>query len=168
MKKILTLILTVLLTVSVPLSTAAATADVATYIADLRQYYLEKDELTLVEETLAMASMGMLTGKTAFIPEKDGTALSLALRILAYGAVGELPEEETEQDEQKSSEQSDTEQRDTEQNDTEQDNSDKTKKYTDANDLKEMQGENGSFGDVETHCLAMMALSSRDVIYAST
>ncbi len=94
MKKILVLLLTLLLAAAFSLTSLGASVSVATELTQVRSYYTEKDQLTLFEETLAMASMGMLPGKTAFLPEKDGTAGGVAKRILAVTAIGEIPEDD--------------------------------------------------------------------------
>ena len=94
MKKILVLLLTLLLISAFSLTSLGASVSVATELTQVRSYYTEKDQLSLFEETLAMASMGMLPGKTAFLPEKDGTAGGVAKRILAVTAIGEIPEDD--------------------------------------------------------------------------
>lgn len=132
MKKLIALLLTLTLFVAIPLSSLAATANVATELTQVRSYYTEKKELTSFEETLAMASMGMLIGKTAFIPENDGTAGGLAKRILALSATEESSENDA-----------------------------------DLQKLKDFQNDNGTFGNVESHCLSILALSSRKEIYNS-
>lgn len=132
MKKITALLLTLFLVVAVPLSASAASVSVATELTHVRSYYTDKNELTLFEETLALASMGMLTGKTAFLPEHDGTAGSLAKRILAVSATGELPENDP-----------------------------------DPAALKNLQNTDGAFGNLETHCLSILALTGRKEIYNS-
>ncbi len=132
MRKIITLLLTLTLIVAIPISSLAATANVATELTQVRSYYTEQKELTSFEETLAMASMGMLIGKTAFIPENDGTAGGLAKRILAISATGEIPENDP-----------------------------------DVQTLKDFQNSDGAFGNVESHCLSLLAMASRKEIYNS-
>lgn len=132
MKKLLTVFLTIILIATLSFSAWASSASLATELTNLRKYYTKNNELTLFEETLALASVGMLTGKTAYIPESDGNTLSLAQRILAYSASGKLPEN-----------------------------------YNEPEILIDLQEENGAFGDMETHCLSMLALTSRKATYNS-
>lgn len=132
MKKFLILFLSTVLLLSIPLYAAASSVSVATELTNIRQYYTEATELTLFEETIAMAAMGMLNGRKAYYPENDGSANALACRILAYAASGEVPEN-----------------------------------YAEPDDLKSLQAENGAFGTVEEHCLAMLALSATETLYNS-
>ncbi len=132
MKKFAALLLTFLMIAAIPLSASAASVSVATELTNVRGYYTEKTELTLFEETLAMASMGMLTGKTPYLPESDGTAGGLAKRILAVSALGEIPEGDPE-----------------------------------CQTLKDLQNADGSFGNVESHCLSILALTGRKEIFNS-
>ena len=132
MKKIIALALTFTLLFALTLTAAASSVSVATELTNVRTYYSKQNQATCYEETLALASMGMLTGRTPFIPEKDGTAGELAKRILAVNATGEIPENDP-----------------------------------DAEELKQFQNTNGAFGNVESHCLSMIALSSRKAVYAS-
>ncbi len=92
MKKIFTLLLTFILIATLSLTSFGASVSVATELTQVRSYYTEQNQLTLFEETLAMASMGMLPGKTVYLPEKDGTAGGLAKHILALTATGDLSE----------------------------------------------------------------------------
>ncbi len=132
MKKITAIVLTMIMVLSIPLSAAAASVNVTTELTDVRSYYTEITELTLFEEVLAMASMGMLTGKTAKVPSEGDTAGDLAKRILIHCAIGGEPEENT-----------------------------------DVSTLKDLQNADGSFGTVESHCLAMLALTAKEEIYNS-
>lgn len=132
MKKSAILLLTLLLIATFSLSSLGASVSVATELTQVRSYYTEKNPLTLFEETLALASMGMLTGKTAYLPEVDGTAGSLAKKILAISATGEIPENDP-----------------------------------DVQTLKGFQNPDGTFGNVESHCLSILALASRKEVYNS-
>lgn len=132
MKKIMLPLLTLILILVFSFSAAASTVSVATELANVRSHYTKKTELTLFEETLALASMGMLTGRTAHIPPEATDAEGLAKRILALTAQG--TEEPTE---------------------------------AEIEALTKLQSEEGSFGPVEIHCMAMLALSSRKAIYNS-
>lgn len=132
MKKIMLPLLTFVLILLFSFSAAASTVSVATELANVRSHYTKITELTSFEETLALASMGMLTGRTAHIPPEATDAEGLAKRILALTAQGtEAPKE------------------------------------TEIKALTELQNAEGSFGPVEIHCLAMLALSSRKAIYNS-
>ncbi len=132
MKKITSFILalTVLFTLSV--TAAAASVNVSNELNEVRKYYTEQKELSLWEETLTLASTGMLTGKTVFIPESDGSAKMLALRILTQTATDRIPENDGQPKE-----------------------------------LKNLQKEDGSFGDTATQALAMLALTARKEVYNS-
>lgn len=132
MKKIAAIILTLTLLLTLTLTAAASSVSVATELTNIRSYYSQKNQATRYEETLALAAMGMLEGRTPFLPEKDGTAGTLAKRILAVNATGKIPENDT-----------------------------------DAEELKNLQNTDGAFGNVESHCLSMMALSSRKAVYGS-
>ncbi len=95
MKKIALPLLTLILILVFSFSAAASTVSVATELANVRSHYTKKTELTLFEETLALASMGMLTGRTAYVPPEATDAEGLAKRILALAAQGtEAPKEE--------------------------------------------------------------------------
>ncbi|MBO5248209.1 MAG: terpene cyclase/mutase family protein [Clostridia bacterium] len=132
MKRIVTLFLTFVFIATISLYASAATVNVTRELTNVRSVYGEKTELSSFEETLALASVGHLAGKTPFIPKNDGTAEGLAKRILAQTAAGEVPES---------------------------DNS--------VNQLKELQQGDGSFGNVDAHCLSMLALTARKEIYNS-
>ncbi|MBQ4323414.1 MAG: hypothetical protein IJC19_05695 [Clostridia bacterium] len=132
MKKLLTLTLTLLLLCGMVLTASASTVDVSRELINIQASYKEKITLTLYEETLAMASMEWLTGRTPFYPEEDGTVLSLACRVLAYSATASIPEQ-----------------------------------FPEIDKLAGMQKDDGSFGDTETHCLAMLALRSVNKTYNS-
>lgn len=132
MKKFITLSLTLLLILAFSLSSSASSVSVATEITNIRTYYAEKTEFTSFEQTIAMASMGMLAGRKAYYPENDGSAITLARRILSYTASGETPEG-----------------------------------YMEPEELKKLQSENGGFGSVETHCLAILALTASKTLYNS-
>ena len=92
MKKIVTLILSLLLIAALSLSAAASSVSLATEIANMRTYYAETKELTLWEETLVFAAMGMLTERTPFLPEETQTEDRLAQRALAQMAIGATAE----------------------------------------------------------------------------
>ncbi len=126
------MLLAMALLLALPLSASAATANVTTELTDVRSYYAQQSELTLFEETLALASMGMLTGKTPFIPQEDGTAEALAKRILSQSAANMIPETPTEPEE-----------------------------------LKGLQNNDGAFGNVESHCYSMLALTARKETFNS-
>ncbi len=132
MKKIITILLTVTLLLTLIVASAASSVSVATELTNIRSYYSKLDQIDRYEETLALATMGILSGKTPFIPEKDGTAGTLAKRILAVNAAGEVSPEDT-----------------------------------DGVELKNLQNTDGSFGNVESHCLSMIALTARNEIYNS-
>lgn len=132
MKKIIALLLTVTVVFTLCLTSSASSVSVATELTNIRSYYGKVTELTRYEETVVFASMGMLAGRTPYIPEKDGSAKTLAERILAVTATGEIP-----------------------------------KNDGDPKELKALQKEDGSFGDVAAHCLSMLALSARKEMYNS-
>ncbi len=132
MKKILALILALMLAASLSVTAFAASVDVSEDLTEIRKYYTKQTEISLWEETLVLASTGTLTGKQAFIPESDGTEKTLALRILAQTAVGQIPENDGQ-----------------------------------PKQLKELQKEDGSFGDMETHCLSILALTARKEVFGS-
>ena len=132
MKKNVTLLLTFILIIAFSLSSLGASVSVATELTQVRSYYTKQNQLTLFEETLALASMGMLPGKTAFLPEKDGTAGGFAKYIFAVSATGNLPENDP-----------------------------------DLQTLKDFQNSDGTFGNIESHCLSMLALASRKEVYNS-
>ncbi len=164
MKKIIALIfaLSSLLTLSV--TTAAASVNVSNELNEVRKYYTSQKELTFWEETLALASTGMLTGKTVFIPERDGTTKTLALRILTQTAAEQIPENDGQPKELKGLQKEDGSFGDTETQALamlaltarkEVYNSQKAYAY-----LLSQQGENGSFSDsAKTTALAICALS---------
>jgi len=89
LKKLLTLFLSLILIGAFTISAAASSVSVATELTNLRSYYAKTTEFTTLEETLTMASMGMISGRKAFIPEADGSAGTLATQILAKMAAGE-------------------------------------------------------------------------------
>lgn len=132
MKKLLTLGMALLLLMAIPLSSAASTADVSRELINIQASYGKKITLTRYEETLAMASMEWLNGRTAFYPEDDGTVDALARRVLTYAATQDIPEG-----------------------------------FSDGDKLAGMQGADGSFGNLETHCLAMLALRSMQISFNS-
>ena len=132
MKKIFTLFLTLILIAAFSLSSLGASVSVATELTQVRSYYTKQNQLTLFEETLALASMGMLPGKTAFLPKKDGTAGGLAKYLLAVTATGENSEIDS-----------------------------------DLQTLKDFQNPDGTFGNIESHCLSMLALASKKEVYNS-
>lgn len=132
MKQFIALLLTVAILLALPFSASAATANVATELTDVRSYYAEKSELTLFEETVVLAAMGMLTGKTPFIPEEDGTAGTLAKRILSRIAADAMPENSAESEA-----------------------------------LKGLQNTDGAFGNTESHCYSMLALTSAKELFNS-
>lgn len=132
MKRILTLILALLLFASLALSATASTADLSDYILALKASYQEKLVLTSFEETLGMAALDGMRGRTPFYPESDGTAKTLSLRILAYTATDSVPEV-----------------------------------FPEGDDLALLQDADGSFGDLKTHCLSMLALRTLGKSYNS-
>lgn len=132
MKRFLTLVLAFLFLCSVPLTLCAATADVANDILAFDDYYNKKKDLTLFEETLALAAVGQLAGKNLYYPENDGTTLALAKRILSYISTGTVPNN-----------------------------------YNEPEQLADMQSKDGSFGDTEAHCLAILALQASKTSYGS-
>ncbi len=131
MKKTAAFILTLVLLLTLSLNSFAL-ANVTEEISNLRSYYAKRESVDLWEETLALASMGILTGRTPHLPEQDGTAGTLAKRILAVSATGNVPQEDS-----------------------------------DAKTLKDLQNTDGSFGNVESHCLSMLALTAREELYNS-
>ena len=142
MKRIVTFLTVFLLICAIPLTAFGASVSVATEISQIKTYYQDKSDLTSWEETLVFASLSTLTGRKAFYPENDGSAGALARRILAYTAAKQTPPEQT-------------------------DENGNATGITLEDQLKALQTENGSFGDAETHCLAMLALSATETIYNS-
>ena len=132
MKKLLTLALALLMFAAIPLSSAASTADVSRELINIQASYKEKLTLTRAEETLAMASMEWLTGRTAYYPESDGTADTLDYRVLTSAATQDMPEG-----------------------------------FSDPETLAGLQKTDGSFGSLETHCIAIIALRSTQTSFNS-
>lgn len=103
MKRILTLILTFVFLAAAGTSTAAATINVSGELANLKTYYAnrypkEKELLSVWEESLAFASMNMLTSRFApYLPEDDGGATPKAKRLLTSVAQKNPAEERTEE-----------------------------------------------------------------------
>ena len=114
------------------LPAAASTAKLDDYILALKASYQEKLVLTSFEATLGMASMDWMRGRTVFYPESDGTAATLAPRILAFTATDSVPES-----------------------------------FPEGDELLSLQEEDGSFGDLTTHCLSMIAMRSLGKSYNS-
>lgn len=132
MKRFLTLFLALILIATIALSASAATADLSDILMALKASYQEKLQLTAFEETLGMASMDWLRGRTAFYPESDGTAKTLSRRILAYTATDSVPEV-----------------------------------FPEGDELLSLQEADGSFGDLITHCLSVLAMQSLKKSYNS-
>lgn len=132
MKKLLTLFLTLILISILSISTAASTADVSREILDIQAFFQQKNTISGYEEALAFSSMEWIYSRKIEYPESDGTAASLARRILVYASTATLPEN-----------------------------------FPEPDDLIALQGVDGSFGDPETHCLAMLALRSVKKSYNS-
>jgi len=131
-KKILTLFLALILTALIPLSAAASTADVSRELLDVQASFQEKTVLDKYEQIIAFSSMEWVYGRELRFPENDGSATTLAKRILAYTASARVPEV-----------------------------------FQEPEQLSALQGADGSFGDPETHALAMLALRSAKATYNS-